>query len=302
MGDDLRKSKRVLFTVGNEDLSFLMQVETLDYLWVAAWFGITIWILTTALAPTYSVLAFLLILRVVARKKSHGHSILYQIVGMAPSVFIGVSLTVYAWNLLNAAAAGTAYTVAQCLTGLALSGLILSGMGPIFNLLMSAGDRKEIKKPTQSWMAFKWINAIWTAAWFGLSIWIFTTWPSYSVSILLLTLRLSGNHNSWRHLWQTALISGAFVGYVTLVENSTNSAPWIAILTMACIALAVDTAALLTKAGVEGWFQNFFNNAKKGRFTKATQELLEDAEEAVTESLMSKMPTMSVPRSGLRKK
>lgn len=303
---DERKNK-VRFVVGNEDMSFLMQAENLDYLWVAAWFGITIWVLTTALAPVYSVLAFLLILRVVARKKSTGQDTLYQLVGMAPSVFIGIALTVYAWNLLNAAAAGTAYTVAQCLTGLALSGAILSGMVPVFNLLMGMGEKKEIvKKNTQNWMAFKWINTIWTAAWFGLAIWIFTSWPTYSVSILLLTLRLSGKHNSYWNLLQTAFISGAFVGYIVLVENSTNSAPWIAILTMACIALAVDTAALLTKAGVDGWFQRFTKSPLKTTFN-VPYDVLNEARDALgmgkddLEYTGSKMP-MSVPRSGLRKK
>lgn len=308
MGDEPR-----LVKMARDDLSLIIQAENLNFVWVAAWFGITIWILTTALSPVYSVLAFLLILRVASSNKSYGNGFWYQLLGMAPSVLVGISLTVYSWNLLNGAAAGTAYTVAQCLTGLALSGAILSGLIPVFNLIVNglpselSAERATVmtKKEYQGSMAFAWINSIWATVLFALSIWVFTTWPTYSVSILLLAMRLALTHNSWMKLWETALYSGAFVGYVTLVENSTNSAPWIAILTMACIAVAVDAAALLTKAGVDGYFQamtlRFTNNVGKGRFAKATRELVEDAEEALTEPLMSRMP-MQVPRSGLRKK
>lgn len=303
-----------------DDLSFLMQVESINLLWVGAWFGITIWILTTALSPVYSVLAFLLILRIASSDKSYGNGFWYQLLGMAPSVLIGIALTVYSWNLLNGAAAGTAYTVAQCLTGLALSGAILSGLIPVFNLIvnrlpselgldaMRKTEKATVmtKKEYQGSMAFAWINSIWALVLFALSIWVFTTWPTYSVSILLLAMRLALTHNSWMKLWETALYSGAFVGYVTLVENSTNSAPWIAILTMACIAVAVDAAALLTKAGMDGVLQRFARDPLKTTFN-VPYESLNEAKDVLGlgkddyELNGSKIP-MQVPRSGLRKK
>jgi hypothetical protein len=321
MGDEPR-----LVKMAKDDLSLIIQAENLNFVWVAAWFGITIWILTTALSPVYSVLAFLLILRVASSNKSYGNGFWYQLLGMAPSVLVGISLTVYSWNLLNGAAAGTAYTVAQCLTGLALSGAILSGLIPVFNLIVNGlpsglsdgldllrkAEKIMTKKEYQGSMAFAWINSIWATVLFALSIWVFTTWPTYSVSILLLAMRLALTHNSWMKLWETALYSGAFVGYVTLVENSTNSAPWIAILTMACIAVAVDAAALLTKAGVDGWFQRFTTKVSQGRVVQAFEEGVElltgdkrktyDSNQYGSLDLEgSKMP-MQVPRSGLRKK
>lgn len=282
----------------------LLQTRNLNVLWTAAWFGITIWILTTALAPTYSVLAFLLILRLAVSQKSHrGDGLVYRLIGIAPAILVGVALTVYSWNLLNAATTGTtAYTVAQCLAGLALSGLILSFLIPMTDIKPMKEKMEQTKKRSQSWMAFKWIYAVWTATWFALAIWIFTSWPTYSVSMLLLVLTL-GKHDHWLHLAQVALVRGAFVGYVVLVENSTNSAPWIAILVMAVIALAANVAQMLTKGVVEGWFQK----AVKSTVFEVPYQALNETRDALglgkddIDFSGSKMP-MSVPRTGLRKK
>jgi hypothetical protein len=83
-------------------------------------------------------------------------------------------------------------------------------------------------------------NIVWALAWFGVTIWIVSSYPLYAVSALLLTIRLGlRNQKTWASWLQTCLVSVAILVYVVLVENHTDS-PWTALVVLASIGLAID--------------------------------------------------------------
>ncbi len=218
------------------DLSWIFgdwnQEEWIDRLWVGAWFGISIWTISTGVL-NYALFSILLALRIVApRHKSRMH----WLSGLfSPDLLVSIVLTIYSFLVLDRA---TNFTAWQTLTGLSLAGTIISGLTIVYKFLrMGLLDDSPVKaKPVTSSL---YANLVWTLAWFGVAIWIISTNPLYAVSALLLVIRLGQNNKTWMRWAQSVLVSVAILVYIVLVENHAGS-PWIGLVVLASIGLAID--------------------------------------------------------------
>ena len=214
------------------------QVEWVERLWVGAWFGITIWaIASTSFA--YALFALLLALRIVAprHKNRSQYGLLNLSSGLfSPDLLISIVLTVQAFINLDRV---TNFTAWQTLTGISLAGTIVSGLTIVYKFLQMGLLDTPMKKEKPAMMTV-YANIVWALAWFGVTIWIVSSYPLYAVSALLLTIRLGlRNQKTWASWLQTCLVSVAILVYVVLVENHTDS-PWIALVVLASIGLAID--------------------------------------------------------------
>lgn len=218
------------------DLSWIFgdwnQEEWIERLWVGAWFGISVWTISTGVL-NYALFSILLALRVVAPRYKSKYHWLSGI--FSPDLLVSIVLTIYSFLVLDRA---TNFTAWQTLTGLSLAGTIISGLTIIYKFLrMGLLDDSPVKlKPITSSL---YANVVWTAAWFGVAAWIISTNPLYAISALLLVIRLGQNNKTWMRWLQSVLISTAILIYIVLVENHTGS-PWIGLVVLASIGLAID--------------------------------------------------------------
>ena len=271
------------------------QVQNVETLWALAWFGVIIWVISTAGPVVYPVFGFLLALRLVAMryKKKNQIGILNISSGLfAPDLLIAIALTVHAFLNLDRV---TNYSVWQALTGLSLAGTIISGLLVVYKFLRMgiSGDTK-VKSPRIMWISL-YSNTAWTLAWFGIAIWLVSSHPSYAVSALLLTLRLgsANQYKTWMQWFQKGLLSGALVAYVVLVENSTTYSPWAALVAMASIGLALDV--------LSGIMIFMIDENGKVSFKFSASGLVKAVRKA-EKILLSNNIQMRTPTTGLRQK
>lgn len=211
------------------------QVEWIERLWVGAWFGITIWTISTN-TLTYALFAILLALRIVAPRHKNRSGLLNLTSGLfSPDLLVSIVLTIQAFLNLDRV---TNFTAWQTLTGISLAGTIISGLTIVYKFLqMGLSESKKKEKPA---MVSVYANIVWALAWFGVAIWILASYPLYATSALILVIRLGlRRQKTWADWLQACLVSAAILVYVVLVENHTDS-PWTALVVLASIGLAID--------------------------------------------------------------
>lgn len=271
------------------------QVQSVETLWSLAWFGVIIWVISTAGPVVYPVFGFLLALRLVAMKykKRQPLGILNITSGLlSADLLVGIALTVHAFLNLDRV---TNYSVWQALTGLSLAGTIISGLLVVYTFIREGITTSNDKKTKRNvWMAL-YSSTAWTIAWFGITIWLISSHPSYVVSALLLALRLGGSMYKKPMQWaQKALLNVALLVYVVLVENSTTYSPWAALVAMASIGLILDalSAVMLFMIDANGKFSLQWN-------TSGIVKAVRKAEKAF---LSGNNIQMRTPTTGLRQK